>query len=125
MPGWIEADSRGGGGPIAGCAAANRGRFKDAAANEAFYDATQTYGLPVVDEAAAGRPVDVARVAPEAGHLLTAAFPALTLAEANAILTATLGPAGGFLDDGSAFAVYSRINLYAAPGTAAALAAGR
>ena len=30
------------------------------------------------------------------------------------ILTETEGPGGGFLDDGSAFGVYSRLNLYAA-----------
>ena len=41
--------------------------------------------------------------------------------EANRILTETEGPGGGFLDDGSAFGVYSRLNLYAAGGRAAAL----
>ena len=41
--------------------------------------------------------------------------------EANRILTETEGPGGGFLDDGSAFGVYSRLNLYAAAGRAAAL----
>ncbi len=62
-------------------------------------------------------------MAPEAGHLLTAAFPSLSLDEANAILTRTQGPGGGILDDGSAFGVYSRLDLYAAAGEAAALAA--
>ena len=38
----------------------------------------------------------------------------LTLAEADAILTETEGPGGGFLDDGSAFGVYSRLDLYRA-----------
>ncbi|MET0257278.1 MAG: phosphatase PAP2 family protein [Methylobacterium sp.] len=113
------------GGPVATCAATDTGRFKDAAANRAFYDATQTYGLPLVHPATADRAVDVGRTAPEAGHLLTAAFPSLTLDEANAILTATLGPGGGFLDDGSAFGLYSRLNLLAAGGQAAALAATR
>jgi hypothetical protein len=47
-------------------------------------------------------------------YLLTAAFPNLTLAEADAILTETEGPGGGFLDDGSAFGVYSRLDLYRA-----------
>jgi hypothetical protein len=46
----------------------------------------------------------------------------LSVEEADAILTETEGPGGGFLDDGSAFGVYSRINLYAAAGRAAALA---
>ena len=110
---------------VAACAAADRSRFKDAAANGAFYASTQTYGLPVVHRDRLGQAVDVARVAPEAGHLLTAAFPAVTLDEANAILTATLGPAGGFLDNGSVFGLYSRLDLYAAGGKAAALAASR
>jgi hypothetical protein len=38
-------------------------------------------------------------------------------------LTETEGPGGGFLDDGSAFGIYSRLNLYAAAGRAAELAA--
>ncbi|GEO98973.1 phosphatase PAP2 family protein [Methylobacterium haplocladii] len=113
------------GGPVAACAATDLGRFKDAFANRAFYETTQTYGLPVVYPATAGRAVDVGQTAPEAGYLLTAAFPSLTLDEANAILTATLGPGGGFLDDGSAFGLYSRLDLYAAAGKAAALAAGK
>ena len=57
---------------------------------------------------------DVGALAPEAGYLLTVAFPKLSLEEANRILTETEGPGGGFLDDGSAFGVYSRLNLYAA-----------
>ncbi len=113
------------GGARAACAAKDEGRFRDRAANEAFYEATQTYGLPVVHAGTAGTVEDVASIAPEAGHLLTAAFPSLTLAEANAILTETQGPGGGFLDDGSAFGVYSRLNLYKAAGKAAALAATR
>ena len=110
---------------IAICAAADNGRFKDPTANEALYNATQTYGLPVVHQSTADMKEDVGKLAPEAGHLLTAAFPSITLAEANAILTETQGPGGGFLDDGSSFGVYSRLNLYAAAGRAAALAANR
>lgn len=110
---------------VAACAAADTGRFKDPAANEALYNATQTYGLPVVHRNTADTKDDVGTLAPEAGHLLTAAFPALTLAEANAILTETQGPGGGFLDHGSGFGVYARLNLYAAGGRAAALAATR
>ena len=60
-------------------------------------------------------------LSPEAGYLLTAAFPSLTLAQAYAILTLTEGPGGGFLDNGSAFGVYSRLNLYKAAEQAAAL----
>jgi hypothetical protein len=57
---------------------------------------------------------DVAKRAPEAGWLLKAAFPYLTLAQADQILTITEGPGGGFLDDGSAFGVYSRLDLFKA-----------
>ncbi|MCJ2011696.1 phosphatase PAP2 family protein [Methylobacterium sp. J-076] len=113
------------GADIAACAAEDTGRFRDAAANAAFVASTQTYGLPVVHPGTAGRAEDVAALAPEAGHLLTAAFPELSLAEANRILTETQGPGGGFLDDGSEFGVYSRLNLYEAAGRAASLAAAR
>ncbi len=90
--------------------------------NEAFYRVTQTYGLPVVYPQNAGRQEDVGKLAPEAGYLLTSAFPFLTLEQANQILTETEGPGGGFLDDGSSFGVYSRLDLYAAAGRAAQLA---
>jgi len=100
--------------PIAACAADDRSRFADAARNEAFHASTQTYGLPVVFAETAGKTADVGRLAPEAGYLLTAAFPYLTLDQANTILTATQGPGGGFLDNGSAFGVYSRLDLYRA-----------
>lgn len=113
------------GGTLAACAGTDTGRFRDPAANAALYAATQTYGLPVVHPERAGTVVDVGRLAPEAGHLLTAAFPSLSLAEADAILTETQGPGGGFLDDGSAFGVYARLNLYAAVGRAAALASSK
>lgn len=107
--------------PVAVCAREDIGRFNSPAMNEAFYMTTQTYGLPQVHPETADRIEDVGAVAPEAGNLLTAAFPKLSLEEANRILTETEGPGGGFLDDGSAFGVYSRLNLYAAAGRAAAL----
>ena len=110
---------------VAACAAADTGRFKDPAANAALVKATQTYGLPVVHRSTAGAAEDVGTLAPEAGYLLTIAFPSLSLAEANAILTQTEGAGGGFLDDGSPFGVYSRLDLYAAAGRAAAVAADR
>ena len=113
------------GGTVAACAAEDTGRFKDAVADKALYDATQTYGLPIVHQNTANSAEDVGKLAPEAGHLLTAAFPSLSLDEADAILTETEGPGGGFLDDGSAFGVYSRLNLYAAAGKAATLEASR
>jgi len=104
------------------CAAHDVSRFNNTATNEASYAATQTYGLPVVYPQNAGKVEDVGKLAPEAGYLLTAAFPALSLDEANQILTETQGPGGGFLDNGSSFGVYSRLNLYAAAGRAAELA---
>ena len=103
---------------LAVCAQDDIGRFSDAAADAAFYAATLTYNLPVVHEQTAQGREDVGKLAPEAGHLLTAAFPWLSLEQADAILTETEGPGGGFLDDGSAFGVYSRLNLYAAAGRA-------
>ena len=99
---------------IKACAQDDTGRLSNPALNQAAYDATQTYGLPVVYAKNFGVKEDVHTLAPEAGHLLTAAFPSLTLEEANQILTDTEGPGGGFLDDGSSFGVYSRLNLYAA-----------
>jgi hypothetical protein len=107
------------------CAREDTGRFIDPPQNEAFYAVTQTYGLPVVYPKNADTVEDVARLAPEAGYLLTAAFPSLTLEQADQILTETEGPGGGFLDDGSPFGVYSRLNLYAAAGRAKQFAAGK
>jgi hypothetical protein len=97
------------------------GRLSNPAINQAAYDVTQTYGLPVVYPKNAGVKEDVNKLAPEAGYLLSVAFPSLTLEQANQILTDTEGPGGGFLDDGSAFGVYSRLNLYAASLAAAEL----
>jgi hypothetical protein len=113
------------GNTIAVCASEDIGRLSNAAANEAFYATTQTYNLPVVYPQNASKIEGVFKLAPEAGYLLTVAFPSLTLQQADQILTDTEGPGGGFLDDGSAFGVYSRINLYAASGRAAALVAAR
>lgn len=110
------------GAEIRACAADDTGRLSNPAMNQAAYDVTQTYGLPVVYPNNFGVKEDVNTLAPEAGHLLTAAFPSLTLEEANQILTDTEGPGGGFLDDGSSFGVYSRLNLYAASSTARELA---
>jgi hypothetical protein len=111
---------------LAACAHQDIGRFSHPAANEAFYNDTQTYHLGVVYPAQAGKVEDVAKLAHEAGNLLTAAFPSLTLDQADQILTDTEGPGGGFLDrPGSPLAVYSRLNLYAAAGKAAALASGQ
>jgi hypothetical protein len=110
------------GGTLLLCSRQDEGRFADPAKNRMFYEATLTYGLPVVHDITAAGAEDVAKLAPEAGYLLTAAFPYLTLEQANAILTRTEGPGGGFLDDGSAFGVYSRLDLYSAVEEAMALA---
>lgn len=107
------------------CAREDIGRLNNPAANTAFYAVTQTYNLPVVYSKTAGTIEDVGRIAPEAGYLLTVAFPSLTLEQADQILTETEGPGGGFLDDGSSFGVYSRLDLYAASRKAIAVAAGK
>ena len=96
------------------CATEDTGRFNNTAADEAFYETTQTYSLPVVYPDIAKGPEDVGKLAREAGYLLTVAFPALSLEQADKILTETEGPGGGFLDNGSGFGVYSRLDLYAA-----------
>ena len=100
------------------CAQQDIGRFSHPKSNEAFYNATQTYDLGVAFPEIGSRPAteheDVFKLAPEAGNLLTIVLPSLTLQEADKILTETEGPGGGFLDNGSAFGVYSRLNLYAA-----------
>ena len=113
------------GNQIAVCAREDTGRLSDPAAVEAFHAVTQTYGLPVVHPEIAGALEDVGKLAPEAGYLLTTAFPSLTLEQANRVLTETEGPGGGFLDDGSGFGVYSRLNLYAAAVRAAQVLSGR
>jgi PAP2 superfamily len=110
------------GGRLSVCAGRDQSRFADPAKNREFYEATQTYGLPVVYTQNASGTEDVQRLAPEAGYLLTTAFPYLSIEQADAILTDTEGPSGGFLDDGSAFGVYSRLDLYRAVEKAISLA---
>jgi len=106
---------------VATCALDDTSRFSDPARNLAFYESTQTYGLGVVYASTASEVEDVSAIAPEAGTILTAAFPYLTLESADKILTETEGPGGGFLDNGSAFGLYSRLDLYRAGEEAAAL----
>jgi hypothetical protein len=113
------------GNTIAVCASEDIGRLSNPAADEAFYATTQTYNLPVVYAKNANMLEDVGKLAPEAGYLLTVAFPSLTLEQADRILTETEVPGGGFLDNGSSFGVYSRLNLYAAAGRSTALAFGQ
>jgi hypothetical protein len=117
-----EALAAGCGHPVIACARQDVSRFADETKDEAFYESTQTYALPVVHRENASGREDVGKLAPEAGYLLTAAFPYLTLEQADAILTATEGPGGGFLDNGSAFGVYSRLDLYRAAKAALAAA---
>jgi hypothetical protein len=94
------------------CAGRDSGRFADSITNTLLVEATQTYDLPIVFPENANRLEDVSKLAPEAGYLLMTAFPFLTLEQADHILTVTEGPGGGFLDNGSAFGVYSRLDLY-------------
>ncbi|WP_198951891.1 phosphatase PAP2 family protein [Mycobacterium sp. AT1] len=110
------------GNAVAVCAKDDQSRFSRPEDNARFVDTTQTYGLPAVFGQNVNAAVDVGKVAPEAGYLLTAAYPYLSLGQANAILTATLGPGGGFLDNGSAFGVYSRLDLHRAAQQAMAAA---
>ena len=105
------------------CAEQDTGRFSNAAADETFYAVTQTYNQPVVYPKNAGVLEDVEKLAPKAGYLLTQAFPSLSLEQADKILTETEGPGGGFLDNGSEFGVYSRLDLYAAARRAEQIAA--
>jgi len=72
---------------IAGLRARRYRRFNDSAADEAFVAATQTYGLPVVYPKAAETREDVATLAPERAPCSPFAFPYLSLAEADQILT--------------------------------------
>jgi autotransporter-associated beta strand protein len=104
------------GNTVTACAAEDTGEFSNAAANKAFYESTQTYGLPVVYQSTANTVENVGTRAPEAGYLLETRFPYLTLAQADDVLTSTEGPGGGFLDDGSSYGVYSRLDLYDAGG---------
>ena len=113
------------GNTIEACAEQDTGRFSNAAADEAFYAATQTYNLPVVYPKNAEGLEDVEKLAPSAGYLLTQSFPSLSLEQADKILTETEGPGGGFLDNGSEFGVYSRLNLYAAARRAKQIAFAR
>jgi hypothetical protein len=121
----LTALQSGCGNTIEACAKEDTGRFNNPAADEAFYDVTQTYNLPVVYPKNAGVLEDVDKLAPKAGYLLTQAFPSLSLEQADKILTETEGPGGGFLDNGSEFGVYSRLNLYAAARRAERVVAGK
>lgn len=107
---------------VAACARDDQSRFARPDDDARFVDTTQTYGMPAVFPQNTDAQVDFGKVAPEAGHLLTAAYPYLSLDQANAILTATQGPGGGFLDGGSAFGAYSRLDLYRAAREAIAAA---
>jgi hypothetical protein len=113
------------GNSVAICAKEDIGRFSNPGANDTFYESTQTYNLPVVYPKLANNVEDVAKVAPEAGYLLTIAFPTLTLEQADKILTDTGGPGGGFLDNGSSVGVYSRLDLVAAAHRASQIISGK
>jgi peptidoglycan/xylan/chitin deacetylase (PgdA/CDA1 family) len=109
------------GGNVPECADRDSGRFADSARNSRLIEATQSYELPIVFSQNADRLEDVGKLAPEAGYLLTMAYPFLTLEQADNILTVTESRGGGFLDNGSAFGVYSRLDLYRAAEKAIAM----
>jgi peptidoglycan/xylan/chitin deacetylase (PgdA/CDA1 family)/membrane-associated phospholipid phosphatase len=113
------------GGSVPECADHDSSRFADSITNTLLIEATQIYELPVVFPENANRLEDVGKLAPEAGYLLTTAYPYLALEQADNILTVTEGPGGGFLDNGSAFGVYSRLDLYRAAEKAIAMAPKR
>jgi autotransporter-associated beta strand protein len=104
------------GASVATCASQDTGAFSNSATNKAFYESTQTYGLPVVNQNTANVVEDVNAIAPEAGALLATRFAYLSQTQRNDVLTSTEGPGGGFLDNGSAFGLYSRLDLYKAAG---------
>jgi hypothetical protein len=60
---------------IAACAAQDQSRFADRAKNSAFYEATQTYGLPVVFTKNAEATEEVAKLAPRRGLSADRGFP--------------------------------------------------
>ena len=101
---------------VANCAKQDTGVFSNSAGNKAFYESTQTYDLGVVYQNTANTVEDVNKIAPEAGYLLMTRFPYLTQQQRNDVLTSTEGAGGGFLDNGSAFGLYSRLDLYQAAG---------
>ena len=124
------------------CAAQDTSRFADQEVDRRFYEATLTLGLPRVysETDLAGYSLDFnifspstsylawrgadtslaqeQRYAKNAGYLLLTRFPYLTLEQRNDVLTTTVVPdadgKGTFLDNGSAFGAYSRINLFKA-----------
>jgi hypothetical protein len=63
---------------VAVCANDDQSRFAKPDDSARFLDTTQTYGLPVVFTQTADTKADVGKLAPEAGYLLTAAYPYLS-----------------------------------------------
>jgi hypothetical protein len=88
--------------------------------NQATYDVPK--GLPVPYAKNFGETEDVGRDGTRSRKPAHCCISSLSLQEANQILTDTEGPGGRFLDDGSTFGVYSRLNLYAASLAAKTLA---
>jgi autotransporter-associated beta strand protein len=126
---------------ITACAQDDTSRFADKETNRRFYEATLTLGLPRVWSEAelTGYVLDFNNFVPapaylawntqtspgkekssarNAGYLLYTRFPYLSQEQRNEVLTTTVVPdaegRGTFLDNGSAFGAYSRINLFKA-----------
>ncbi len=104
------------------CAREDTGRFNSPAANEAFYASTQTYDLPVVSTSNTRKAEDVGKLASRGRISFEARLPVVDVG------TGRPDPGrrpkvsgGGFLDNGTPFGVYSRLNLFAAAGRAAIL----
>ena len=100
---------------IAACAQGDQSRFNNKANNQAYYTASLTMGLPVVNPTQPTK-FDFKSTAEtrNAGYLLQTRFPYLSLDQRADVITSTQLSGGGFLDNGTAFGRFSRINLVAA-----------
>jgi len=111
------------GGSLVICATQDTSRFSSLTSNKALYESTLTFGLPTVYSGNI-LPVNFRTYSNEtynAGYLLMSRFPYLTNDQRADVITSTQSAgqgsaAGNFLDNGSSFGYYSRINLFAAGG---------
>jgi outer membrane autotransporter protein len=105
---------------IANCASKDTSRFSNLANDKAFYESTLTLGLPVVygGNTSAVNYRTFSEETKNAGYLLLTRLPYLTAEQRADVISTTqyMPAAGGFLDNGSSFGYYSRINLFAAGG---------
>jgi outer membrane autotransporter protein len=108
------------GNTIVNCAKQDTSRFSNLAKDKAFYEATLTLGLPVVysDNTSAVNFRTFSTETYNSSYLLLTRFPYMNADQRADVITSTqyMPAAGGFLDNGSSFGYYSRINLFAAGG---------